>query len=461
MRQPRSGSSAWAAVVAALVGLVALVPAAAQTPPTNRWLSELRIANMAHGGGLREAPQGTMFAYATAVERGADVLEMDLHITRDGHVVAIHDSTVDRTTDGTGCVVAHTLAEIKALDAAHTFVPGRGPSSGQPDDAYTYRGVRTGEVAPPEGFTADDFSIVTLEELFRELPHSWMLMELKPTEVYQSHDCPAYVASIPADERPDLEAQVARLIDAYDMADKVMVASFVDAQLHRFIELAPGVDTSFPLGESVALYASHLAGEAPSNPHGHEAIQVPRAYGPIVLTEELVAYARSHGIAVHFWTINSEAEMTELLDWGIDGIITDEVQLLDRLLIDRGDPRPSQPVPPVATTTTIVEPTTTTTLDQTSSTQVDEVVPDASSTTVPEPMEVTVADPGPEVDAGPRGERREGGGHTGGRSGGGSMPSTGSEPAPLALLGGVLLAVGSVVVVSTRLRSRSVGSTTG
>src|SRR5690606_24602140 len=119
----------WGAVLAvvALVGLGIAAPAgspATAQVPTNRWLTDIRIANMAHGGGLREAPQGTMYAYQTAAERGADVLEMDLHITLDGHVVAVHDSTVDRTTDGTGCVVSKTLAEIKALDAAHTFVPG-------------------------------------------------------------------------------------------------------------------------------------------------------------------------------------------------------------------------------------------------------------------------------------------------------------------------------------------------
>ena len=213
------------------------------------WLTERRVLNLAHGGGLDEAPQGTVFAYETAAARGANALEMDLHVTRDGHVVALHDSTVDRTTDGTGCVVGYTLAELKALDAAHTFVPGRGPVTGLPDDAYPYRGIATGEVPPPEGHTADDFTVATLEEIFEAVPDALMVMELKPTEVYPPHDCPAVLDSIPVAERPDLAAEVALLIDRYDMTEQVMVASFIDDLLHRFQALAPDVDTSFPIVE--------------------------------------------------------------------------------------------------------------------------------------------------------------------------------------------------------------------
>jgi glycerophosphoryl diester phosphodiesterase len=333
--------------VLALLAVV-LVPAARRGAPAeaqagsgpNVWLDGRRIANMAHGGGLHEVPQGTMYAYETAAARGATALEMDLHVTLDGHVVAIHDSTVDRTTDGTGCVVAKTLAELKALDAAHTFVPGEGPRSGRPVEAYTMRGIATGDVPPPPGFTAEDFTIATLEEIFQSLPDATMVMELKPTEVYQSHDCPAFVASLPPDERPDLPAEVARLIDEYGMADKVMVASFIDDLMARFQALAPDVDTSFPLGESLAVYTAFLAGDPLPNPNGHEAFQVPRAYGPITITREIAEYARAHDVAVHFWTINDPAEMAELLDWGVDGLITDEPQVLAALLVERGDPQP-------------------------------------------------------------------------------------------------------------------------
>ena len=313
----------------------------AQLDGENVWLTERRLLNMAHGGGLKEAPQGTLYAYETAAERGATALEMDLHMTLDGHVVAIHDSTVDRTTNGNGCVVAKTLAELKALDAAHTFVPGQGPVSGLDDDAYPLRGIATGSVAPPPGFSANDFTIATLEEIFQALPDAPMIMELKPTEVYQTHDCPAFVDSLPPDQRPDLAASVAQLIDEYGMADKVMVASFIDDLMSQFKALAPDVDTSFPVGESLAVYQAFLAGDPLPNPTGHEAFQVPRAYGPITITKEIVDYARAHDVAVHFWTINDPDEMTELLDWGIDGLITDVPQVLSSILAARGEPQPA------------------------------------------------------------------------------------------------------------------------
>lgn len=332
---------ALAVVVVAGVRTEGTGTAAAQAGSGNEWLTERRVLNLAHGGGLHEVPQGTMYAYETAAARGATALEMDLHITLDGHVVAIHDSTVDRTTDGTGCVVAKTLAELKQLDAAHTFVPGEGPRSGRPVEEYTMRGIATGAVPPPPGFAAEDFTIATLEEIFQALPDAPMNLELKPTEVYQSHDCPAFVASLPPEDRPDLPAEVARLIDEYDMEDEVLVASFIDDLMVRFQALAPDVDTSFPVGDSLAVYQAFLAGDPLPNPNGHEAFQVPRSFGPITVTREIVDYARAHDVAVHFWTINDPDEMAELLDWGVDGLITDRPQVLAALLAERGDPQPS------------------------------------------------------------------------------------------------------------------------
>jgi glycerophosphoryl diester phosphodiesterase len=330
-----------AAVVVGLIALVLVaVPSADAGAPQNPWLTDARVLNMAHGGGLAEAPEETLYAYKTAAARGANSLEMDLHITLDGHVVAIHDSTVDRTTNGTGCVVAKTLAELKALDAAHWFVPGEGPVGGRPADEYTMRGIATGSVVPPAGFTANDFTIATLDEIFAAAPDALMVMELKPTEVYQDHDCPAFVESLPVDERPDLAAGVAELIDEYGMTDKVLVASFIDDLLHRFQDLAPDVATSFPIGESLAVYTAFLAGDPLPNPNGHEAFQVPRSYGGIVITREIVDYARANNVAVHFWTINDPDEMAELLDWDVDGLITDVPQQLSALLAARGDPQP-------------------------------------------------------------------------------------------------------------------------
>jgi glycerophosphoryl diester phosphodiesterase len=326
-----------AAAVVVGVGLLVLpTPSAAQNG--NVWLTERRMLNMAHGGGQGEAPDNTLYAFKTAHGRGADALELDLHITLDGHVVAIHDSTVDRTTNGTGCVVEHTLAELQELDFAYEWVPGDGPTPGLDPSEYPFRGVATGDVPPPPGFAASDFGVATLEEIFQAQPDALMVMELKPTEVYQSHDCPAFVASLPEEDRPDLAAEVARLIDEYDMADQVMVASFIDDLLHRFMDLAPDVDTSFPIGESLAVYVAYTNDLPLPNPRGHEAFQVPTSYGDIQIDEGVVAYARANGVAVHYWTINDPAEMSELLSWCADGLITDVPSVLAELTADMADP---------------------------------------------------------------------------------------------------------------------------
>jgi glycerophosphoryl diester phosphodiesterase len=346
------------AVSSVVLGVaLSAMPASGSAQTANVWLTERRMLNMAHGGGQGEAPDNTLYAFKTALGRGADALEMDLHITLDGHVVVIHDSTVDRTTNGTGCVVAHTLAELRELDFAYDWVLGEGPTPGLDPSAYPFRGVATGDVPPPPGFAAGDFGVATLEEVFQAQPDALMVMELKPTEVYQSHDCPAFVESLPEEDRPDLAAEVARLIDEYDMADQIMVASFIDDLLHRFMDLAPGVDTSFPIGESLAVYVAYVNGQPLPNPRGHEAFQVPRDYNGVEIDEGVVAYARANGVAVHYWTINDPAEMEELLGWCADGLITDAPSVMAAVVADLGDPC----IEPAQVTTTS-SPSTSTTL---------------------------------------------------------------------------------------------------
>ena len=335
------------ALVTALTatGLAAASPVGAQIDDgfDNVWLDERRIANIAHAGGIHEAPQNTLFAFKTSAERGADVIEVDLQITSDGHIVAMHDSTVDRTTSGQGCVVGHTLAEIQQLDAADTHVEGQGPVDGLDPGSYPYRGVATGDAPAPDGFEAGDFTVPTLEQIFAAVPDALVNVEIKTQEVEGPHDCPAALDAIPAGDRPDIVAELARLIDEHGMTDQVLVASFIDDLMHAFNAAAPEVDTSFPLGEGFGLYQAFQAGQPLPNPHGHEVIQAPIEIAGIQITQPIVEWARAHGVAFHFWTINEPAEMNMLLDWGADGIITDRPQVLAQVLADREDPEPPPP----------------------------------------------------------------------------------------------------------------------
>jgi glycerophosphoryl diester phosphodiesterase len=79
------------------------------------------VANVAHRGASGNYPENTLIAFQKALEIGVDEIELDLYLTKDGHLIIMHDSTVDRTTDGTGAISDLTLAEIKALDAGGVF----------------------------------------------------------------------------------------------------------------------------------------------------------------------------------------------------------------------------------------------------------------------------------------------------------------------------------------------------
>ena len=291
----------------------------------NVWL-ERRPLHIAHQGGELEAPASTLYALRTAVDKGADALELDVHATADGHVVVLHDPTVDRTTNGTGRVDSLTLADVQQLDAAHWFAPDEGAVTGRSDEAYVLRGIATGEVAPPDGFTPADFRVPTLAEVFAAFESTLINIDIKQTA---------------PDTRP-YEQAVADLIDEFDRADTTMVASFSDAALHTFRSLAPHCSTSAGPNDVVAVWsAAHEGGPAPSP--GYQALQVPPTYEDlVVVTEAFVRTAHDLGLAVHVWTIDDAETMKELLDQGVDGIVTNRPRVLEQVLRDRFPDRPSR-----------------------------------------------------------------------------------------------------------------------
>ena len=117
---------------------------------------------VAHRGGSRLAPENTMAAFRAAVETWeADMLEMDVHLTRDGEVVVIHDDTVDRTTDGVGPVSSFTFAELRRLDAGYRFVDPEGRPS----------------------FRAQGVEVPRFEEVLTAFPRVRMNVEAKETAV--------------------------------------------------------------------------------------------------------------------------------------------------------------------------------------------------------------------------------------------------------------------------------------
>lgn len=317
----------FARVVPLLLACALLVPAA---PPAatagplapNPWL-ERRVLNIAHQGGENEAPSDTLFALKTAVTKGADVLEIDVHMTADRHIVVLHDTTVNRTTNGEGRVDELTLAQIKKLDAAHWFVPNCGTCHERPVSEYIYRGYATRARPMPadlleQGFRPNDFTIPTLREVLRTFPKIPINIEIKNT----------------APDTKNYEKRLAGLLAEFGRTDDVIVVSFLDQAVELFKVFAPRVHTATATIET-ALFWATAKGEGAPNPR-YVALQVPMEFNGIeVVNRDFVSDAHANGLAVHVWTINDEATMKRLVRYGVDGIMTDYPTLLERVLAER------------------------------------------------------------------------------------------------------------------------------
>jgi glycerophosphoryl diester phosphodiesterase len=293
----------------ALGGVVALLIPAGAAAGGNPW-PERRVIHMAHQGGEWEAPSNTMFALRRALDRGVDMLELDVHSTADGKLVVIHDATVDRTTNGSGRVVDMTLRRLRRLDAAYNFVRGRNAVPDQPPEAYPFRGVRTGDRKPPKGYRKRDFRIPTLAEVFRRFPDVPINIEIKGNA---DSDFESF--------RRNAELLAAFLNARPERAEEVIVVSFNDAAVQRFHELAP----EFGTAPGLATVASYFTTGVPPGPE-YDAIQIPVQFEGIpVATRDFVARAHADGYAVHVFPDHDEENeelYRRLLEICVDGLMT-------------------------------------------------------------------------------------------------------------------------------------------
>lgn len=277
----------------------------------NPWLDR-RVLNWAHQGGAKEAPSSTLFAMRQAVANGADALELDVHMSKDGVLMVCHDATVDRTTDGAGAIADLTLDELRRLDNAHWWTPGTVVDHDNPDpDAYVHRGKAADDL---------EFRIATLEEVLEAFPDVFLNFDIKQT-------APTVVS---------YEEPLAEMLLRFERAGTTIVASFNDLATDRFRPFAPDIHTSLGTAATADVFRAIRAGEAPPTTPG-VALQVPRTFGDIVVVDEaFVAAAHEAGLAVHVWTIDDEAEMASLVDAGVDGVMTDRPQALEAVLAERG-----------------------------------------------------------------------------------------------------------------------------
>ncbi len=288
-----------AAILVLLVLLLLLVftPAAPARPYYAGVTAPLVIA---HQGGDGIFPGDTLFAFEKAVEMGADVLEMDAHITKDGHIVLMHDETVDDTTDGAGLIEEMTLEELKRLDAAYDWSKDGGQT-------FPYRG--------------QGIQVPALAEVFEKFPQMRYVIEIKKSGI-------------------PVEQPLCDLIRRYNMQDRVLVASFHDAVMQTFRAACPEVATSASRGEVtkfVILGKIFLSGlVAPA----YQAIQPPydpsESYNIPIMTRRFIREAHRKNVKVEPWTVDDPALMRQYIEWGVDGIITDRPDLMVELLKEMG-----------------------------------------------------------------------------------------------------------------------------
>jgi glycerophosphoryl diester phosphodiesterase len=240
-----------------------------------------RVLNLAHRGASYDAPENTLPAFRLALQMQADGVELDAQLSKDGEVVIIHDFTLDKTTNGHGPVRHKTLAELKNLNAGRHF---------------------------SADFT--DVPIPTLAELFTEIgPALLYNIELKTTSFTDQ----------------GLEAEVIRLIEDHNLQHRVMVSSFNPFALGRAYRINPKIKRGLLWSPTLPFYLRWQLFRWLARPDMvHPQWQA--------VTPTLIEKEHKRGLPVNVWTCNEPTDMANLIQMGVDSIMTDRPDILKRVM---------------------------------------------------------------------------------------------------------------------------------
>ncbi len=259
---------------------------------------EERPLFFAHRGGSLLAPENTLPAFERGAALGADALELDIQMTRDGRLVVSHDETIDRTTDGTGPVSSYTYDELRRFDAGYRFTPDGGAT-------FPFRG---------QGITIPLFS-----DVLERFPTLRINVDLKESTA-------------------EREAAFWRLLQDFAAEDRVLAGCFEHAPLARFRRLCEGrvaTSASRPEVRNFVLAALSHTTRLALRPM-YDALQVPETAGALrIVSLTTVTAAHRMGLAVHVWTVDEREGMERLLDLGVDGLMSDRPDVLADVLDDR------------------------------------------------------------------------------------------------------------------------------
>jgi glycerophosphoryl diester phosphodiesterase len=234
----------------------------------------------AHRGGAALRPENTMLAFDHGLSLGADGLEFDVRLSRDGIVVVHHDPTLDRTTSGTGPLAAHTAEELARLDAGYRFDGFRGKAGGVP----------------------------RLDDVLRRFAGARFIIELKMND-------------------PALAYRTIDAVRAAGAVERTALGSFGTRVLRAARAYEPRIATGASREETrLALYRSWVRWPVRRPPYNE--FQVPEMAGSTrVVSPRFVKYAHQAGVKVRVWTVDDAADMRRLLTWGVDALISDRPDL--------------------------------------------------------------------------------------------------------------------------------------
>lgn len=235
------------------------------------WLTKYPVMVIAHRGYSGEAPENTLAAFKKAIEAGCDMLEFDIHFSKDRQIVVIHDETLERTVNAQGRVSDHTLADLKKFDAGFWFSPD-------------FKGER----------------IPTLQEVLNLAKGKILVnIEIKsPSHGYYSVT--------------ELAEQALKEVKKAEMLKEVIFSSFNPAALEKILEIEPRAYVAILFHRDWNFVQEITRGKS------FEVLNLRKDF----LTPEKIARIKGLGFMVNVYTVNEEAELRKFVEWGVNGIIT-------------------------------------------------------------------------------------------------------------------------------------------
>ncbi|TYR81217.1 glycerophosphodiester phosphodiesterase [Priestia megaterium] len=244
--------------------------------------SQKDVLIIAHRGASGYEPEHTMESYKLAQKMKSDYIEIDLHMSKDQQLVAIHDYSLQRTTNGTGFVKEKTVKQLQSLDAGSWFL-----------------------------LSKKSASIPTLDEIFRTF----------------GNDIHYYIETKSPHEYPGMEKKLIALLNKHNIhTNQIIIQSFSDESLKTFRKLQPSIQLIQLISSKQRRMLSPLQFK--------QIRQYANGIGPNadMLTKEYVQTARSYGLDIHPYTVNDKRQMRKLIKWGVTGIFTNYPDRLYKVL---------------------------------------------------------------------------------------------------------------------------------